>query len=482
MSKIIKTINHDVVKKTAARCKKHGITIPTFAQMKNPNLIPDSVKQKLPSIGLWDVNPLNLYRITWKNDVKTGSFGAVNYFEIPQAITGVKARIVGVVGKYFPTGAHKVGAAFGCLVPRLVSGEFDPEKHKAVWPSTGNYCRGGAFDCALLDCTAIAILPEGMSKERFTWLKEIGADVIATPGTESNVKEIYDKCWELKEDSLNVIFNQFDEFGNPIWHYNVTGPALEEVFQNLGVQNGRAAAYISATGSAGTIGAGDYLKKQFPHLKIVASEALQCPTLLMNGFGEHRIEGIGDKHVPWVHNVRNTDAVSAIDDEDCMRVLRLFNEPKGQEYLKTLGVTDAQLENLKLMGISSISNMLSAIKTAKYFEFDSSDVVLTIFTDSADMYKSRVEELHHERGNYSEVEAAKDHAGPLMHQSIDYYKELSYYEKKAIHNLKYFTWVEQQGKSSDELREQWEPEYWRALFEDEVAQFDKLIEEFNAIK
>ncbi len=481
MSKIIKKIDHAVVKKTAARCKKHGITIPTFAQMRNPNLIPDSIKKKLPSIGLWDVNPLNLYRITWKNDVKSGGFGDVNYFEIPKAITGVNARIIGIVGKYFPTGAHKVGAAFGCLVPRLVSGEFDPEKHKAVWPSTGNYCRGGAFDCRLLDCTPIAILPEGMSKERFVWLKEIGAEVIATPGTESNVKEIYDKCWELKKDPLNIIFNQFEEFGNPIWHYNVTGPALEEAFRALGVKNGNAAAYISATGSAGTIGAGDYLKKLHPNLKIVASEALQCPTLVMNGFGEHRIEGIGDKHVPWVHNVRNTDTVSAIDDEDCMRVLRLFNEEEGRKYLKSQGVTDAELENLKLMGISSISNMFSAIKTAKYFEFGSNDVVLTIFTDGADMYHSRVKELRHERGVYTTIEAAKDHAAPLMHQSIDYYKELSYFDKKTIHNLKYFTWVEQQGKSSEELREQWDPEYWRALFEDEVAQFDKLIEEFNTL-
>jgi cysteine synthase len=312
-------------------------------------------------------------------------------------------------------------------------------------------------------------------------LKEIGAEVIATPGTESNVKEIYDKCWELKKDPLNVIFNQFEEFGNPIWHYNVTGPALEEAFRALGIKSGNAAAYISATGSAGTIGAGDYLKKLHPHLKIVASEALQCPTLLMNGFGEHRIEGIGDKHVPWVHNVRNTDAVSAIDDEDCMRLLRLFNEEEGRNYLKSQGVSDVQLENLKLMGISSISNMLSAIKTAKYFECGSSDVLLTVFTDSADMYKSRVDELHHEHGAYSQIDAVKDYAGPLMHQSIDFYKELSYYNKKAIHNLKYFTWIEQQGKSSDELRQQWEPEYWQGLFEDEVGYFDKLITEFNEL-
>lgn len=481
MSKIIKQLYPDVLKKTAARCKARGVVIPTFAQMRDPNLIPDAIRKKLSGVGLWDINPLNLFRITWKNDMQTGMFGGVNYLEIPPAVTGINARVIGLIGKYFPTGAHKVGAAFGCLVPRLVSGEFDPARHKAVWPSTGNFCRGGAFDCALLGCTPVAILPEEMSKERFQWLREIGAEVIATPGCESNVKEIYDKCWELKKDPINVIFNQFEEFGNPIWHYNVTGPAIEEVFRGLGSPKLRAAAYISATGSAGTIAAGDYLKKLYPHLKIVASEALQCPTLFMNGFGGHRIEGIGDKHVPWVHNVRSTDAVAAVDDEDCMRVLRLFNEPDGRKYLSSLGVPQQHVDRLSLLGISSIGNMLAAMKTAKYFELTKDDVIFTIFTDSVDLYQSRLEELRTERGAYSSVEAAKDHAGPLAHQSIDFFKELGYYDRKAIHNLKYYTWVEQQGKTLEEINAQWDPEYWRGLFEDEVGYFDKLIGEFNTL-
>jgi cysteine synthase len=481
MSKIIKQRYPDVVKKTAARCKERGVVIPTFAQMRDPQLIPESIRKKLSGIGLWDINPLNLFRITWKNDMQTGMFGGVNYLEIPSAITGVRARVIGLIGKYFPTGAHKVGAAFGCLVPRLVSGEFDPARHKAVWPSTGNFCRGGAFDCALLGCTPVAILPEEMSKERFQWLKEIGAEVIATPGCESNVKEIYDKCWELKKDPINIIFNQFEEFGNPIWHYNVTGPAIEEVFSVLGSEKLRAAAYVSATGSAGTIAAGDYLKKQHPHLKIVAGEALQCPTLFMNGFGGHRIEGIGDKHVPWVHNVRNTDAVAAVDDEDCMRVLRLFNEPDGKKYLASLGIPQQQVDRLSLLGISGIGNMLAAMKAAKYFELTSDDVVFTIFTDSVDLYQSRLEELRKERGAYSSVAAARDHAGPLAHQSIDFFKELGYYDRKAIHNLKYYTWVEQQGKTYEEINAQWDPEYWRSLFEDEVGYFDTLIGEFNTL-
>jgi len=362
-----------------------------------------------------------------------------------------------------------------------VSGEFDPAVHRAAWPSTGNFCRGGAFDCALLGCTAIAILPEEMSRERFDWLKRIGATIIATPGCESNVKGIYDKCWELRRDPAIMIFNQFEEFGNPIFHYNVTGPAIEEVLVGLGGGRLRAAAYVSATGSAGTIAAGDFLKTRHPGLRIVATEALQCPTLLRNGFGAHRIEGIGDKHVPWVHNVRNTDAVAAVDDEDCMRVVRLFNEPAGCGYLASIGVRPGQLRRLPLLGISGACNLLAAIKTAKYFELGERDVVFTVFTDSMQLYRSRLAELRAERGAYTERAAIADFAGALAHQSTDNFRELSYQDRKAIHNLKYFTWVEQQGRTTEELNEQWDPEYWSAMLEGEVVHFESLIKAFNAL-
>ena len=479
MSTIIKQIKSEVIRQSARRFRERGIIIPTFRQMRHPETIPANITCQLPPVGLWDVNPLNLFRISWKNDIRTGLFGPVNRLEIPSSLTGVKARIIGLVGKYFPTGAHKVGAAFGCLVPRLVSGEFDPTVHKAVWPSTGNYCRGGAFDCALMNCTAVAILPEEMSQERFTWLREIGAEVIATPGCESNVKEIYDKCWELRADPVNVIFNQFDEFGNPIFHYNVTGPAIEEVYQEVRTDKSRLAAYISATGSAGTIAAGDYLKKHYPTARVVASEALQCPTLLMNGFGGHRIEGIGDKHVPWVHNVRNTDGVAAIDDEDCYRLMRLFNEPAGLDFLAGAGLGREQAESLPLLGISGICNLLAAIKTAKYFDLNEHDVIFTVFTDAMDLYRSRLEESRQAFGTYKPVDAAVDHAAVLLHQGIDNFKELNYRDRKAVHNLKYYTWVEQQGKTYEEILAQWDPEYWEARFEGEVDYFDRLIEQFN---
>ncbi|MDP2754326.1 MAG: pyridoxal-phosphate dependent enzyme, partial [Nitrospirota bacterium] len=467
-------VNAAIVKKNAALCRKRGIVIPTFAQMKDHTLIPDKTKKALKPVGLWDINPINLFRISWHNDHNTGLFNGVNFLEIPREITGIDARVIGIVGKYFPTGAHKVGAAFACLAPRLVTGEFDAETQKAVWPSTGNYCRGGAFDSKLLGTTPIAILPEGMSKERFAWLKQIGAEVIATPGTESNVKEIYDKCWEIKKTRKDcVIFNQFEEMGNPTWHYHVTGSALEEAFNAIKGPKSRLAAFTSATGSAGTIAAGDYLKKKFPGMKITASEALQCPTILNNGFGEHRIEGIGDKHIPWVHNVRNTDVVTAIDDEACVRIARLFNEPEGKKVLAQYGVKKELIENLSLLGFSGISNLLSAIKTAKYYELGKDDVIVTEFTDSMELYGSRLKELDEQLGKYTRENALVDFERRLLGESVNYMKELTYTDRKAVHNLKYFTWVEQQGRTSDELRRLWDPAFWDETF-GMVSEYDRL--------
>ncbi len=480
---IDKVTNEKALQNAVKRYKENGIILPTFEQQRNPELIPDKIKDQLKNIGLWEINPLNLFRITWKNEPKEqgGLFGNVNYIELPKELTGVKARIVLLIGKWFPTGSHKVGAAYGCLAPRITTGEFDPSYHKAVWPSTGNYCRGGAFDSKLMSTESVSILPEEMSEERFTWLRDIiGSEVIATPGCESNVKEIYDKCWEIRRTRPDcVIFNQFDEFGNAAWHYNTTGKAIEEVYNMVKKEKSNLTAYISATGSAGTIAAGDYLRTNTPHLKVVASEALQCPTLSLNGFGGHRIEGIGDKHVPWIHNVKNTDAVTAIDDEDCMRILRLFNEKEGHKYLKSIGIDQEIIDNLHLIGISGIGNLLSSIKTAKYYEMTEDDVVITIATDSADMYRSRIAELEAERGEYNQIQSVKDFEKCILGCTIDYTKELNYYDKKAIHNLKYFTWVEQQEKEVEDLNQLWnDRKIWDKQF-NQLNRWDELINEFN---
>ncbi|MBS1251553.1 MAG: Cysteine synthase [Anaerolineales bacterium] len=478
------TIHREALSRTTQRARERNIIVPTFAQQKNPELIPDSIKSKLQDVDLWDVDPLNLFRITWKNEPMAtgGGFNGVNYLELPKELTGVDARIIALVGKWFPTGAHKVGAAFGCLVPRLATGQFDPTRQMAVWPSTGNYCRGGAYDSALLACQSIAILPEEMSRERFEWLSKVSGEVITTPGGESNVKEIFDKCWELMEtrgDDI-VIFNQFDEFGNHLWHYEVTGHAMEEVLEREMGPRDEYRGVVLTTGSAGTIGCGDYLKEIFPTSKVAASEALQCPTLLLNGFGGHRIEGIGDKHVPWIHNIKNTDMVMSIDDEACMSLVRLFNEPAGHAYLVEQGMPEATVEQLDLLGISSIANVLSSIKFAKWYELEENDIVLTVFTDSMELYQSRVQELREQYGEYTETDAAADYHRYLLGCTVDYVEELGYWDQKRIHNLKYFTWVEQQGKTYDEIQAQWyDRDYWSSTHR-QVEEIDALIEEFNA--
>lgn len=472
-------INEQVLARTIERFRERKILLPTFAQMRNPETAPDKIKNRLEHVGLWDFDPANLFRITWKNEPveKGGLFNEGNWIEFPSALTGVETRIIGLMGKYFPTGAHKVGAAYGCLIPKLVSGQFDPTTQKAVWPSTGNYCRGGAFDSALLGCTAVAILPEEMSRERFEWLKQIGAEVIATPGCESNVKEIYDKCWEIRKTRPEcVIFNQFEEFGNACWHYHVTASAIIDVFEQV-ASGHRLAGYVSATGSAGTIAAGDRLRKSHPDIRVVATEAQQCPTLYQFGFGGHRIEGIGDKHVPWIHNVRNTDMVAAIDDEQCMSLLRLFNEPDGKDVLQD-NLPEEFIEKLPNVGISGICNLVAAIKTAKYYDMNGKDVIFTCLTDAADLYASRLDELSKERGSYSSQRASYDRARYLDGISLDYLRELTYADRKELHNFKYFTWVEQQGRTSEELRELWNPEFWDQTFA-QAAEWDRQIEAFN---
>jgi cysteine synthase A len=476
------SIDKKQLERTVQRARERDIIVPTLAQQRDPTLIPQAVKARLGEIGLWDITSRNLFRITWKNEPVPygGGFGGVNYLELPKTLTGVDARIIALVGKWFPTGSHKVGATFGCLVPRLVTGQFDPTTQKAVWPSTGNYCRGGAYDAALLACESIAILPEGMSRERFEWLAQVSGEIIATPGSESNVKEIFDKTWELRETREDVVvFNQFDEFGNHLWHYAVTGHAMEEVLQQEMGQDDQYRGVVLTTGSAGTIGCGDYMKEIFPTSKLAASEALQCPTLILNGFGAHRIEGIGDKHVPWIHNLKNTDMVMAIDDEACMSLVRLFNEPTGRAYLLRQGVPQNLVEQLDLLGISSVANVLSAIKFARWYELGGTDIVLTVFTDSMELYASRLQELREEHGAYTEIDAAVDYHRYLLGCTVDHVQELGYWERKQIHNLKYFTWVEQQGKSYEEIQAQWyQRNYWHDVHR-QVEEIDALVEQFN---
>jgi len=482
------TICKEGLEENIKKARENRIVLPTFEQMMNPETqVPNQTIEKLKNVSMWEFSPLNLFRITWKNEptTKGGFFSKPNYIELPSELTGVSAKIVCMVGKFFPTGCHKVGASFGCLVPRLATGQFNSATQKAVWPSTGNYCRGGAFNSKLLACDSVAILPEGMSRERFDWLSKIAGEVIATPGSESNVKEIFDKTNELRatRDDM-MIFNQFEEMGNYLWHYKVTGNAVSEVFADIKSKSKdklNFAGICLMSGSAGSLGAGDYLKQVFPHSKIAVGEALQCPTILNNGFGDHRIEGVGDKHIPWIHNVKNTDMAIAIDDADAMNLLRLFNEPAGKEFLTDeVGMDPADVDNLALMGISGIANMLCAIKFAKHYELTYKDVVATVLTDCSEMYGSRIEELRDAEGVYSGSRASVDFTRSLLGAGTDNLLELTFSERRRVHNLKYYTWVEQQGKTAEQLEDLWyhQDTTFEAV-QGQADRIDELICEFN---
>jgi len=475
------------VERTVQRLREAHVALPTFAQLANPGLAPPRVREALAAVGPDDADPLNLFRVHWYNGAsRVDAVDVPNHLVLPRELTGVDARIVVALGDRFPLiRAHKVLAAYGCLAPRLVIGEFDTSRHRAVWPSTGNYCRGGVAISRLLGCRGVAVLPEGMSRERFDWLAEWVAepgDIVRTPGTESNVKEIYDRCKELARDPDNVILNQFSEFGNYLVHYLATGAALEHVFESLREHEPglRLRAFVSATGSAGTIAAGDYLKERFDSL-IVACEALECPTLLYNGFGEHNIQGIGDKHVPLIHNVLNTDVVLAISDRATDRLGVLFGTETGWSYLRRRGVADPIVDGLPSLGLSSICNVLGAIKTAKYLGLGPEDVVVTVATDGAALYESECERAlaRYFPAGFDEVSAAEVYGEHLLGAATDHLQELGRRERERIFNLGYFTWVEQQDVSLDDFQARRDPAFWTGI-RDLVPAWDELIDDVNA--
>ena len=476
-----------VYERTVGRFKEAGIALPTFAQLADPTLVPEKVRSALAGVGPDDAHPLNLFRVHWYNDAsRAGRATVPEHVVLGKALTGVDARIVVAFGDRFPMiGAHKVLAAYGCLAPRVITGQFDPTRDRAIWPSTGNYCRGGVAISRLMGSRGVAVLPEGMSRERFEWLEgwvADPADIIRTPGTESNVKEIYDECNRLSADPENVIFNQFSEFGNHIAHYLATGRALEHVVEAMREREPRVRlrAFVSATGSAGTIGAGDYLKERHGSLT-VAVEALECPTMLRNGFGEHNIQGIGDKHIPLIHNVMATDVALAVSDRATDRLGVLFNTDEGRAHLAgRRGVPDGTLAALPSLGLSSIANILGAIKTARYYELGPDDVVATVATDGAAMYRSehRAALARYFPEGFDAVAAGEVFGEHLLGASTDHLLELTREDRERIFNLGYFTWVEQQGVSIEEFRVRKDPGFWtdmRGIVED----WDRMIEEFN---
>ena len=480
-------VDREVYRRTVGRFRDAGIVLPTFAQLARPNTIPAPIREALAGVKTDEAHPLNLFRVHWHNSRQAGPAAVPAHVVLPSELTGVDARIVVAIGEEFPMiRAHKVLAAYGCLAPRIVTGQFDPTRHRAVWPSTGNYCRGGVAISRVMGCRGVAVLPEGMSRERFDWLEDWvadPADIIRTPGTESNVKEIYDKCAELAADAANVIFNQFAEFGNHLAHYLCTGTALGTVFEAVRADHPgvRLRAFVSASGSAGTLGAGDYLKERYG-AKIVAVEAVECPTMLANGFGEHNIQGIGDKHIPLIHNVMNTDLVTGISDRATDQLSVLFASGPGLAYLRTRrGVPAETLDALPAFGLSSICNVLAAIKIAKYLRLGADDVIITVATDGAQMYGSERERIAARDfpGGFGTGDAAEAYGRWLLAAGTDHLLETTLADRTRIFNLGYYTWVEQQGVSLEDFEARRDRRFWIGL-RGLLPAWDAMIEEFNA--
>jgi cysteine synthase A len=469
--------------RSVERFRAQGITLPTFAELADPPLVdPARVAGADPSAA----DARNLFRVHWHNDLRGGRVDVPEHVVLPPALTGVDSPIVVLFGDRFPMiGAHKVLAAYACLAPRVVTGQFDPTRHRAVWPSTGNYARGGVAISRIMGCRGVAVLPAGMSRERFDWLDRWvadPADIIRTPGSESNVKEIYDACNELALDEHNFVLNQFCEFGNHLAHRLVTGRAIEHVFDHIAASRPgmRLAAFVSATGSAGTIGAGDYLKDRHG-TRITAVEALECPTMLENGFGEHNIQGIGDKHIPLIHNVMNTDVVCAVSDRATDELDVLFNTDEGRGHLQSRrGLDDDVVDALGHFGLSSICNLLAAVKTVKLLGLGPDDVVFTVATDGGAMYPSeRAKTLATRwRGGFDAVDAAEVDGRHLGAIGTDDMIECTERDRHRIFNLGYYTWVEQQGTPIDVFDARRSESFWSALPR-YLDTWDALITDFN---
>jgi cysteine synthase len=481
-------VEQGAYERAVSRFKEQRIRLPKFSELADPALIPDSVRTSLDGVDPDAADPRNLFRVHWYNAAdRRARLSVPDHLVLPQKLTGVRAPIVVALGTNFPMiRAHKVLAAYGCLAPRIVTGQFDPTEHKAIWPSTGNYCRGGVAISRIMGCRGVAVLPEGMSRERFDWLARWVShpdDVILTPGSESNVKEIYDECGQLEKDPQNVIFNQFREFGNHLVHWACTGRALETVHESLRRERPdlEIAAYVSATGSAGTLAAGDYVKEK-TGAKIAAVEALECPTLLYNGYGEHNIQGIGDKHVPLIHNVMNTDFVIAVSDRASDSSNVLFNSTAGRDYLvKRHGVDAALLDRMPALGLSSLANVLASIKLAKYLDLAEHEAVFTVATDGAELYETELDKAGEKLfpDGFDALAAAETFGRYWLGAATDHLLELTRPDRRRIFNLGYFTWVEQQGVPIHEFDRRLSPEFWTGL-QDLLPAWDAMIDEFNS--
>lgn len=438
---------------------------PTYEEMLHPETInPELRKRALGALKENELDPINLFNITWKD-----ADNQVRKIVLPKELTGVDANIVVMLGKEFPSGSHKVGPAYATLMEGCVEGEIIPGEHTILGPSTGNFGIGVSYICNLMGYDAIVIMPDNMSQERYERIKKYGAALDLTPGTESDVYLTLQRTYELKKNPKNRVLAQFELLSNYRFHRYVTGNSAIEAVKNIG--NGRIAAFCSAPGSAGTIAAGDEIKKVFPECRITALEPYECSTLANGGRGQHRIEGIGDKMCTLIHNVLTTDFVTLIYDDDCVKALKIIHD--APQVLAKLGVAEDIANSMReLFGVSGMCNILGAIKMAKYLKLGPEDNVVTLATDSFDRYQSVLEDLDRRYLDTSEV-VLKRWIKDIFHEADEahIYDFRRMDKKEQLFSQKENDWIPFGYKKEylDSMRQLkfWDNEYGKVVYYDE---------------
>ena len=444
---------------------------PTYDEMLNPSHQDPEVRAKaLKAIKENELDPINLFNITWKNEKDE-----VNKIVLPKALTGVDANIVVLFGKNFPSGSHKVGPAYSTLMEGCVDGEIIPGKHTILGPSTGNFGIGVSYITNLMKYDAIVIMPDNMSKERYERISKYGAKLDLTPGSESDVILTLERTYELKKNPKNRTLAQFELLPNYRFHRHVTGYSCVEAVKGVG--NGRVACFCSAPGSAGTLAAGDQIKKVFPECKVVALEPHECSTLTNGGLGQHRIEGIGDKMITLIHNALTTDFITQIIDDDCVRGLAVIHE--GAKILEKHGVpakVAKEMENL--FGVSGICNIIGAIKMAKYLKLGPDDNVVTIATDSFDRYPSVIENLHERELEVTDNVLDRWFNDVFMGADTNYVLDTRGKEaKEKLFKQKERDWLKF-GYKQEYLDAMRKPEFWENEY-NKIFEYDKKIKEMR---
>jgi cysteine synthase len=443
---------------------------PTYQEMLHPEKLPETVRKQAAAARSDEFDAANLFNITWR-----GPDERIRHVLLPKELTGVEANIVVLIGRYFPSGSHKVGPAYATLMEDELAKKIEPGVSTMIGPSTGNFGIGVAYISRLKGFPAVVIMPDQMSAERYQRIRHYGGELDLTPGTESDVILVLERTRAYRKDSRNKVLAQFELLPNYRFHRYVTGRSALEAAQSFG--DGRVAAFVAAPGSAGTLAAGDEIKARFPECVLCALEPQECPTLFNHGRGMHRIEGIGDKMVTLIHNVLTTDYVMLIHDEDCLLGLELL-ERRQALLERILTLPEGSLRWMTdLFGVSTVCNIIGSIRTARFLGLGRRDNIVTIATDGFDRYASVLADLEKRRGPFTEG-ALQDAFEAIFRggTAADILDVRSREQKNRLFGYKEEVWSTF-GYSHSYLESMKSQSFWEEEFDKISALDSRLIEE-----